>query len=109
MGGLCSKGAAVDKSPSESTLNANNLRDHEAVSYDSRLKTENNSMIGESKEKWLPQPPLSFSDRMMPALGALSGDEFEPRDPQLLRSLSQNSRSTKPKQAASSKGGATKV
>lgn len=114
MGGLCSKGSAVDKSPSESTLNANNYRDHEPVDSHSRLKTQNNSIgeqyFGESKEKWLPQPPLSFSDRMMPAvLAGVSSDVVEGIEPQLSRSLSHNSRLTTSKLAATSKAGTTKV
>ena len=107
MGGLCSKRSAVDMSPSESTLDANNVRDHEAVPYESRLKMESNSTaepnFGENKEKWLPHPPLSFSDRMMPTLGSVSSDAADDRERQLSRSLSEKSRST------SSKVGTTKV
>ncbi|KAJ6798360.1 Uncharacterized protein M6B38_211565 [Iris pallida] len=102
MGGLCSKRSSVDKSPSDSTLNPNGLMDPEPVAaYDSSLKNH-----GEAKEKWVAQPPLSFSDRMMPTYGNAATEE-EPW--QLSSSLLMKSKSTRSKPPASSKTGTTKV
>ncbi|KAJ6803223.1 uncharacterized protein M6B38_107415 [Iris pallida] len=100
MGGLCSKRSSVDKSPSESTLNPNGLRDPQTLAaYDSGLKK-----YGEAKEKWVAEPPLSFSDRMMPTYG--NAAEEEPW--QLFRSLSMKSKSSRSKPPAT-KTGTTKV
>ncbi|KAM0946319.1 hypothetical protein DsansV1_C09g0093721 [Dioscorea sansibarensis] len=104
MGGLCSKKSLVDKSPSESTLNANGLRDHESVPYQSKQQME------ETVEKRLPQQPLSRSDRMVPASeNKQPGATMETSEPQLLRAHSQKSRSTKTKSSVAAKTGTTKA
>uniref|UniRef100_A0A1D1YL52 Zinc finger protein Pegasus n=1 Tax=Anthurium amnicola TaxID=1678845 RepID=A0A1D1YL52_9ARAE len=113
MGGLCSKRSAVDKSPSESTLHANGLRDPESLAFQTggySGKTPdslNPPNVRRNVEKKFGDQPFSFSERMAPA--SRNMDASETREPQLSRALSQKSGSTKSKQAAPAKSGATKV
>lgn len=111
MGGLCSKRSAVDKSPSDSTLHADGLRDHEPKSYQYRTKARSGSTLptGETMDKQFPEQPFSFSERTMLASGSIPDDAAESREPQLSRTLSDKSRPAKSKPAASAKAGTTKV
>lgn len=95
----------MDKSPSESTLNADGLRDHESIPYESKQQME------ETVEKRFPQQSLSYYDRMVPASenkqpsATMEGSN----EPQLLRAHSQESRSTKTKSSVAAKTGTTKA
>lgn len=112
MGGLCSKRSVVDKSPSDSTLNVDCLGDHNHNSDQSSVKIKSESVdltAGENKDKWLPHPPLSFSDRLMPTFGQNPNDAVDLQAPQMSRVHSQKFRLTKSKPAASAKTGTTKV
>ncbi|KAJ0972055.1 hypothetical protein J5N97_020014 [Dioscorea zingiberensis] len=105
MGGFCSKRSLVDKSPSESTLDANGLRDHPSMPYESKKQLEETM-----EEKRFSQQPLSFSNRMMPACeNQQSNAATETSEPQLLRANSQKSRSTKTKASVDTKNGTTKA
>ncbi|KAM0947356.1 hypothetical protein DsansV1_C08g0085351 [Dioscorea sansibarensis] len=99
MGGFCSKRSAVDKSPSDSTLNVDGLRDHESMNYESNMKVKTSMMKppeGETMEKRFTDQPFSFSDRMMAGYeNTPTGVATEAREPQLSRSLSQKSKPTK--------------
>lgn len=111
MGGLCSKRSVVDKSPSDSTLNVDCLKDHDHSSDQPSVKIKTESVAlrtEENKDKWLPQPPLSFSDRLMSTFGQNPND-VDLQAPQMSRVHSQKFRSTKSKPAASAKIGTTKV
>lgn len=95
MGVICSKGAAVDKSPSESTLNANGLGDDDMIDYESygREKSSLKTVpVAETMGKGLHEQPPK-----------------EPKEPQLSRILSLKSMSTKSKLAASGKITTTKA
>ncbi|XP_028556470.1 uncharacterized protein LOC110102891 isoform X2 [Dendrobium catenatum] len=112
MGGLCSKRSAVDKSPSDSTLNVDYLGDHDPSSDNSRVKIKSESVAlpaGENKDKWLPQPPLSFSDRLMSTFEQNPDDAVDLQAPQISRVHSQKFMLTKSKPAASAKTGTIKV
>ncbi|XP_008781546.2 protein PSK SIMULATOR 1-like [Phoenix dactylifera] len=101
MGVICSKGAAVDKSPSESTLNANVLRDDDMIGYES-YEREKSSLktvpVAETMGKGLHEEPY-----LVPK------EPQEPKESQLSRVLSLKSKSTKSKPAASGKITTTKV
>ncbi|KAK8928623.1 hypothetical protein KSP39_PZI017418 [Platanthera zijinensis] len=112
MGGRCTKGSAVDKSPSDTTLYGNHMVDHEHDSDKSSVKIQNEAIVlpsGESEENWAPQPPLSFSDRLMNSSEQNPNGSVDLPEPHLSRVHSQKSRSAKSKPAASVKAGATKV
>ncbi|KAG1369903.1 hypothetical protein COCNU_15G002690 [Cocos nucifera] len=101
MGVICSKGAAVDKSPSESTLNANGLRDDDMVDYEpyGREKSSLKAVpVAETMGKGLHEQPYSVP----------KGPK-EPKEPQLSRVLSLKSKSTKSKPVASGKITTTKA
>lgn len=94
MGGICSKGAAVDKSPSEITLNAIGLGDDDMIGYESYGKEKSNlrtSPVAET-EKGLHEQPYSVPE-----------EPQDPKEARLSRVLSQKSESTKSKLASSGK------
>lgn len=112
MGGLCSKRSIVDKSPSDSILNGNYYADHEHKPDQSSAKIQSESAVlpsDENKDKWLPQPPLSFSDRLVPDFGQNPTGSVDLREHQLSRVHSEKSRSGKSKPATPAKTGTTKV
>ncbi|XP_020572696.1 uncharacterized protein LOC110019399 [Phalaenopsis equestris] len=112
MGGLCSKRSVVDKSPSDSTLNVDYLGDNDLSSDQSsvKIKSESNALpAGEKKDKWLSQPPLSFSDRLLSTFGQNPNDTADLKTPQMSRVHSQKFRLSNSKPAASAKNGTTKV
>ncbi|KAL0928754.1 hypothetical protein M5K25_000675 [Dendrobium thyrsiflorum] len=112
MGGLCSKRSAVDKSPSDTILNVDYLGDHDPSSDNSRVKIKSESVAlpaGENKDKWLPQPPPSFSDRLMSTFEQNPDDAVDLQAPQISRVHSQKFMLTKAKPAASAKTGTIKV
>lgn len=101
MGGICSKGAAVDKSPSESTVNANGLRDDDMIGYQSYGRAKSNLKtvpVAETMGKGLHERPCSVPK-----------EPKEPKKPLLSRVLSLNSKSIISKPAASEKITTTKV
>ncbi|XP_020102763.1 uncharacterized protein LOC109720218 isoform X2 [Ananas comosus] len=108
MGGLCSKGSAVDKSPSDTTLEPNGFRNSGPISYQSRRKKPEESAAeaaGKVMEKQLQEPAYSFSERM----AVSSANAAESDTPQLSRAMSQKSGSTKSKTTSSAKTGSTKA
>nr|CAD1818126.1 unnamed protein product [Ananas comosus var. bracteatus] len=108
MGGLCSKGSAVDKSPSDTTLEPNGFRNSGPISYQSRRKKPEESAAeaaGKVMEKQLQESAYSFSERM----AVSSANAAESDTPQLSRAMSQKSGSTKSKTTSSAKTGSTKV
>ncbi|KAG1331110.1 hypothetical protein COCNU_02G010780 [Cocos nucifera] len=101
MGGICSKGAAVDKSPSEITLSAIDPRDDDMIGYESQGKKKSNlktAAVAETKEKGLHEQPYSVPK-----------EPQDPKETQLSRVLSQKSKSTKSKPASSGKIATAKV
>lgn len=115
MGGLCSKRSAVDKSPSESTLQANGYRNPEPLAFQSRGKTRkipeitNPPNVGDTTEKKFREQPFAFSDGITPISRDVLDDAGQVREPQLSRVLSQKSRSTTSKLSTPAKIGTTKV
>ncbi|KAJ0969518.1 hypothetical protein J5N97_022395 [Dioscorea zingiberensis] len=105
MGGFCSKRSAVDKSPSDSTLNVNGLRDHESMNYESNMKIKSRVMNPpevETMEKRFSDQSFSFSAQIMPGHeNTPTGVAAEAREPQLSRSLSQKSKPTKVSEVSS--------
>lgn len=109
MGGLCSKRSAVDKSPSETTLDANGLRDSGPVPNHSHDKTQFNPTVlsfGKAVESRLQEQ--SFSNSVVPNSGNILTGAAE-AEPQLSRALSQKSKSTNSKSTGSAKTGTTKA
>lgn len=96
MGGLCSKRSAVDKSPSESTLDSNGLRDRPMPNQShSKMKGAlAYSIAGETMEKRLQEQTFSVTEGMSVPAEDLHAASAEATEPQLSRAFSQNSRST---------------
>ncbi|KAG1363589.1 Zinc finger protein Pegasus [Cocos nucifera] len=95
MGGICSKRSAVDKSPSETTLDANGLRDSGPMPNHSHDKIQCNPTvlpIGKAVESRLQQQ--SFSNSTVPNSENILTGAAE-AEPQLSRALSQKSRKKK--------------
>ncbi|XP_042421105.1 protein PSK SIMULATOR 1-like [Zingiber officinale] len=90
MGGLCSKRSAVDKSPSETTLDPNGLKDQEGPnqSFDKMYCDSGNSTGGEAMGKRLQEQEA----------GNIAESE-----PKFFRTLSYNFGSTKPKPSRTAK------
>ncbi|CAA6660455.1 unnamed protein product [Spirodela intermedia] len=115
MGGLCSKRSAVDKSPSESTLQANGYRNPEPLVFQSGgfpRKTQeitNPPNVGDTTDKKFREQPFSFSEGITPISRDVLDDAGQLREPQLSRVLSQKSRSTTSKLSSPAKTGTTKV
>ncbi|KAG0463312.1 hypothetical protein HPP92_019381 [Vanilla planifolia] len=73
MGSCCSRGSAVDKSPSDITINASDGRDHAKVSAS---KSNGNSMAlhapaGETVGKRSLEQSFSFSEGVPPSFGGI--------------------------------------
>ncbi|KAJ3681530.1 hypothetical protein LUZ60_016019 [Juncus effusus] len=94
MGGLCSKGSAVDKSPSETTLDPNCLRDPDPITENSRVKTQNGLSIQHYHEQHKEKQERTVPANGSPPLG--SG----PAEQQVPRGFLQKSKSTKSKTTA---------
>ncbi|XP_072964874.1 protein PSK SIMULATOR 1 [Typha angustifolia] len=112
MGGLCSKRSAVDKSPSETTVEPNGLREPEPKSHLAREKMQASSAARPAVEAMDERPQeqnFSFSETALPAAGDSLATDAESREPQLSRALSQKSGSTKSKSSSSAKTGTNKV
>ncbi|XP_008799192.1 protein PSK SIMULATOR 1 [Phoenix dactylifera] len=110
MGGICSRKSAVDKSPSETTLDVNGFRDPGPMPSHSHDKMQCNSSvlpIGKAVENQLQEQ--SFSNLAVPDSGNILTGAEEAKEPQLSRALSQKSRSTNSKSTGSAKTGTTKV
>lgn len=99
MGGLCSKGSAVDKSPSDTTLGPGRVVDHHDRLV---VKEDKKAVVGEAAAKRMqeerhhhhqqqPPPPVSMSRAVMP--GGSAEASAAPWDgvPQLERLPSQRS------------------
>ncbi|WOL15640.1 hypothetical protein Cni_G24421 [Canna indica] len=100
MGGLCSKRSAVDKSPSETTLDLNGLRDQPIPNeFCCEKQGDLPNSIGEPTEKRLQEQQNGNFQ-----VGREGG-----REPQFLRALSQKSWSTKSKSSNTVKSGSAKV
>ncbi|KAJ3687904.1 hypothetical protein LUZ61_017068 [Rhynchospora tenuis] len=85
MGGICSKGSPVDKSPSETTLDLNLLRDQDPVSSKSQLKAHSTFQHGhELTEK---KNDMALINQSMPPGG--------PAEPQAPRGSLQKSKSAR--------------
>lgn len=111
MGGLCSKRSAVDKSPSESTLDSNGLRD-QPMPNQSRSKMKGAlaySIAGETMEKRLQEQTVSVTEGMSVPAEDLHAASAEATEPQLSRAFSQKSRSTMSKPSDPGQSGTTKV
>ncbi|URD85151.1 hypothetical protein MUK42_26696 [Musa troglodytarum] len=96
MGGLCSKRSAVDKSPSESTLDSNGLRD-QPMPNQSRSKMKGAlaySIAGDTMEERLQEQTFSVTEGMSVPAGDLHAASAEATEPQLSRAFSHKSRST---------------
>ncbi|XP_078433911.1 ikzf5 (DUF668) [Wolffia australiana] len=109
MGGLCSKTSVVDKSPSESTLQANGYRNSDSQVHQSRVlgkthEIRNPSKVDDSVEK-LREQPFSFPEEAAPVPENVVEDAVQP---QLTRVQSlKSAASSKP--IAPIKTGAAKV
>ncbi|RRT56995.1 hypothetical protein B296_00037206 [Ensete ventricosum] len=111
MGGLCSKRSAVDKSPSDSTLNSSGFRD-QPMPNQSRNKMQGvlaYSVAGDTMEKRLQEQTFSVTEGMSVPAGDLHAASAEATKPQLLRAFSQKSRSTKSKPSDPGKSGTAKA
>lgn len=111
MGGLCSKRSAVDKSPSESTLDSNGLRD-QPMPNQSRSKMKGAlaySIAGETMEKRLQEQTVSVTEGMSVPAEDLHAASAEATEPQLSRAFSQKSRSTMSKPSDPGQSGTTKA
>ncbi|KAG0464648.1 hypothetical protein HPP92_018812 [Vanilla planifolia] len=111
MGSCCSRGSAVDKSPSDITINASDGRDHAKVSAS---KSNGNSMAlhapaGETVGKRSLEQSFSFSEGVTPSFGGIGTVTAGFRTPVLSRVLSEKSSSTKMKGFTGSKSGPHKV
>ncbi|KAJ1695787.1 hypothetical protein LUZ63_012485 [Rhynchospora breviuscula] len=85
MGGICSKGSPVDKSPSEATLDLNLLRDQDTVSSKAQLKT--NSAFQHGHELTEKKNNMALTNQSMPPGG--------PAEPQAPRGSLQKSKSAR--------------
>ncbi|KAJ4772525.1 Ikzf5 (DUF668) [Rhynchospora pubera] len=83
MGAICSKGSPVDKSPSETTLDLNLLRDQDTVSSKAQLKT--NSTFQHGHELTEKKNNMALTNQSMPPGG--------PAEPQAARGSLQKSKS----------------
>ncbi|RZS28081.1 hypothetical protein BHM03_00061635 [Ensete ventricosum] len=111
MGGLCSKRSAVDKSPSDSTLNSSGFRD-QLMPNQSRNKMQGAlaySVAGDTMEKRLQEQTFSVTEGMSVPAGDFHAASAEATEPQLLRAFSQKSRSTKSKPSDPGKSGTAKA
>ncbi|CAL9136037.1 unnamed protein product [Musa acuminata var. zebrina] len=111
MGGLCSKRSAVDKSPSESTLDSNGLRD-QPMPNQSRSKMKGAlaySIAGETMEKRLQEQTVSVTEGMSVPAEDLHAASAEATEPQLSRAFSQKSRSTMSKPSDPGQSGTAKA
>lgn len=105
MGALCSKRSAVDKSPSDSTLRAVNIRDSERKSYQSGIEVEGESIppVGEVTDKPNRAESFSFPERAVSSSESVSNGSVESLGSHMSRVLSQNFRSTKKQAKVSEK------
>ncbi|PKA62529.1 hypothetical protein AXF42_Ash009416 [Apostasia shenzhenica] len=107
MGAICSKGSAVDKSPSDITISANGVGDKVRLSSSSQPKSCDDlkalSVSGVVEKRSLEQS-FSFSEGM-----SRSESGAGPRKLALSRVLSEKSRSTKSKATVGVKSGSQKV
>ncbi|KAG0488047.1 hypothetical protein HPP92_006594 [Vanilla planifolia] len=108
MGGHCSKRSTVDRSPSEGILAANCLRGQ--IPGQSREKFQCKtitSSMERNEDKWFSQPSLPSTDQLLCSHGQNAHCAMDLKEPQISRSLSQNSRSTR--SIATAKAGTAKV
>ncbi|KAI0507826.1 hypothetical protein KFK09_013954 [Dendrobium nobile] len=109
MGSFCSKGSAVDKSPSDVTISVGSRRDLEKLSSPSELKAYGLKSLkaGDAVGKRSLEQSFSFSEGMLSNFG--NTGISTPRQPALTRVLSEKSTSAKSKAAAGAKSGTHKV
>lgn len=113
MGTICSKGSAVDYSPSIIRLNVGICRDDRKVSSPSKLKSVGNNLktspVSGAPEKRSLEQSFSFSEGMLSNPGRIRNGTVAPRHHVLSRVLSEKSWPAKSKSTNGSRSGSRKV
>ncbi|XP_073013812.1 protein PSK SIMULATOR 1-like [Typha latifolia] len=108
MGAVCSRGSAVDRSPSELSFNVFGEHDPKPFYCHGKVqrKPKTNVVL---EDKQLYNQPFSFSENGTISFESIQPSSSVPKELQLSRDLSQNSRPSKSKPATDGKSPTAKV